>query len=63
LPVGRQGVSNNLVDLGAPFSMTECLDMNEDLLPTSDRRNKAKAFVIVPGCYFSFGAHIYCVSG
>jgi hypothetical protein len=43
--------------------MTECLDMNEDLLPTSDRRDKAKAFVIVPGCYFSFGAHIYCVSG
>jgi hypothetical protein len=59
LPVGRQGVSHNLVERGASIAVAERLDMNEDLLPAGNRRDKAKAFGIVPGCHFSFGAHCY----
>lgn len=53
-----QRESHDVIDFRSAVAIAESLDVNEDPFAASQRSNEAVPFVVIPGCDFSFAAHI-----
>ena len=58
LVIGRQSIGDDLIDLGTSITIIEGFDMNKHPFSAIKRRDKAESLFIVPGCDFTFSAHV-----
>jgi hypothetical protein len=61
LLICSQVIGDYVINLGATIAVAESLDMNKHPFFTIKRRDEAKSLFIVPGCDFTFSAHVLCL--